>query len=235
MNNITLYRPVATDFVSQKFGESKLCVRTLNGAPATSNGRYLLAQKVGGVCPPSSVDFYTRILGMLGHNGIDAGTFYGEPVYYQFQWDTFAKNEHDRDGGVGVDLISKEPILECNEPNCHQTHHVKLRTWHHVKSLVYDNQQFPQNTFIKIALSDSTGVSTGNHVHFWYKWCDASGGGLHGNNGYYGCIKPNAVIYDNQFIGNIVKKPADPLTLLDALRKLVLQLQKLVNNAKVAQ
>lgn len=179
-----IYRPIKSDRVTQGFGENKACLDRMMKI-ATVNS--------AGFCPAGYQSLY-RMLGMLGHNGIDIASYDGEPCYFSTLDDTewFAKNETDGRGGVGVEIISTTPI---------DGEYVKFIFWHLKKSLVADGQKviFGQ----KIGLCDNTGYSTGPHLHWGMKYCKADGIGKNKDNGYLGAVPFK---YANTFVLQMIKK-----------------------------
>lgn len=117
--------------------------------------------------------------GLKAHNGWDLCCWYKEPIYHSGNFTGKAKTEVDMAGGIGVDIISLKP---------HPKTHIKLRYWHLQKAAVYDGQIIKQGDLI--GWGDSTGFSTGNHLHFGLKPCDEKGKPLYRNNGYFGAIDP---------------------------------------------
>src|SRR3990167_2072181 len=222
-------RCIKTNKVSQRFGESIACVYPDNR----------VVGKVAGVCPLGSVDLYKSV-GLLAHNGTDRAAWFKETVYHTVGFDGWVKTEVDSAGGIGIDIVSNEPLLKCTEPNCFETHYIKYRAWHHweIPDGVYDGKQVKMGAFIAIA--DSTGLSGGHHVHDSLKWCDKNGVGLHKDNGYYGAFdytKHPGVEAVDEFVIDYLKKQAEiqnveaqvieaQLTLIQVLNKYIFLLQE---------
>jgi hypothetical protein len=94
------------------------------------------------------------------------------------------------DGGLGVDIISNEPIFEYEG----KKHYIKLRNWHCQEIIVHDGQQVKMGD--PIALAGNTGASSGVHLHFGLKVCDKQGRNtIISGNGYYGAIDPAPYYY----------------------------------------
>ncbi len=229
--NLIICRPVKTNWISQSYGESKACVSIYTGK---------IVNKVGDTCTSGHVDFY-KSMGMLYHNGIDFVAYYKERVYHSMNFEGWMRTEMDNAGGIGVDIVSYEPILQCTEPNCNEKHYIKARYWHNthitwwgaillvtygVKKYLTIKVKMGDN----IALAGTTGKSSGVHVHYNPKWCDKEGNGIHLNNGTYGAFNPTPY-FDNIFVLDYIKKEKvliEPeivvikVTILEKLRELLM-------------
>ncbi len=187
-------RPIKVNRITQNFGESLACVL-----------RGVISRKP---CKNGAVDFYKSIR-LIYHNGIDLAAYYKEPGYHSGDFEGWMRVEKDVRGGIGTDIVSKEPILKCTEPNCNETHYIKLRYWHN-SAILFKGKKIKATREIKrlgtvkpgdkILLCGSSGASTGVHIHFGVKWCDKDGNALHANNGLYGAFDPSPY-YENKFIG----------------------------------
>jgi len=171
MKKLQLYFPVKPLFYNQKFGEI------------------------------SNIQYYKdHGLALVGHNGIDFACSHGQPIYASH--DGIAYFEIDGSQGYGVVLKTNEEY-EYNG----STAYFKTIYWH-----LCDSRKEPQfkspvegytgyNNGLKvkagdlIGYADSTGLSTGDHLHYGLK--PMSGGesdntylNLENGNGYYGAIDP---------------------------------------------
>lgn len=181
-----VFRPVLTNVLTQGFGESRACVDKLGK----------VSVKVNNVCPANSFNLYEK-MGLKGHNGYDNRTWYREPVYHSAEFDGWMKTEVDMAGGIGVDIVSKAPLLQCTESNCDQTHYIKMRYWHGKEIKGFNSKEVKEGDLIMLA--DNTGLSSGDHLHWAIKWCDEKGNGLHKDNGYYGAFDQTPY-YENEFV-----------------------------------
>ena len=183
-----VYRPIRTNAISQKFGESAACVKIGARGP--------VIYKHGLVCSEGYEDFYAR-LGLKGHNGWDLVAKHGEPVYFSVAADAewYALDATDSSGGIGVDIISKQPI---------DGQYLKFRFWHLKNEMVNDDQPIVVGHLLGYA--DSTGASSGDHVHMEMKVCDETGITLNRENGYFGAM-PFDEWYENRFILDAMKSP----------------------------
>jgi len=216
-----VYRPVRTNRLTQKFAENNACAKvTWNGSPVRP---FKIKSKVNGVCPVGYKPFYPMI-GLKGHNGQDNGTYHGEPCYFPvliegMTWT--AKTEVDRDGGIGVDVISDKPIALGD-----LTAHIKFRFWHLKRVNVYDGQKIRLGQLI--GYCDSTGASSGDHLHWAMKRCDAEGNTYNTANGYSGAVDFSDW-YVNQFVLDTMGQTRDDLIayIKHQLATLTAQLSKL--------
>lgn len=178
---LKLYRPVLSNKVTQKFGDSRACVYP--------SGK-IVNKRADGSCPAGSRSFYESI-GMKAHNGIDMSTWHGEPVFHCATYEGVMKIEKDRAGGIGVDVISKEPVTVTFWHGSRKevyNGHVKCRYWHLKAPVGYDGKVVKLGE--TIGLADNTGASSGDHLHFGIKKCDAQGRSTEPGNGYTGAFDP---------------------------------------------
>lgn len=160
-------------------------------------------------------------LGMLGHTGIDLGCWSGEPIYHSGDWDGIVMTEVDNAGGYGVNVISKEPMEDGR--------YYKLRYWHLKEFKVYDGQEVKCGDLL--GLGDSTGLSTGDHLHFGLKPCDKDGNSLEPNNGYFGAIDP-LPYYENVFVGEVLQTKQLALSVIELAKAVILKVQMYLKNVK---
>lgn len=151
---------------------------------------------------------------IIGHNGDDLMAFHGQPIYAAH--DGVAYYEQDDDAGEGVVVVSND-AFDYKGQQCH----FKSIYWHmcdpdkepKYESPVYvaDGRRknsgtgFPVKTGDLIGFADSTGLSTGDHLHFGLKPIVPGPGARSGDapdvgignwvnveqtNGYLGAIDP---------------------------------------------
>ena len=221
-------RPIKTHILSQRFAESRACAR-LNVSKQPIRP-FQIKTKRKGECPIGYSDFYA-LLGMKGHNGFDVTSWYQEPLFFpviaECEWE--ARTEIDSSGGVGLDVFSKTRIkidvlpkeagaqarkeFEDNDGFMF----VKFRFWHAKNNLVVDGTLIRLGD--KIQLCDSTGASSGNHLHFGFKFCSPSRVTLDKNNGYYGAVDFSRW-YTDIFILDLGMKDAPTLTVSELLKSM---------------
>lgn len=210
--SLKIYRPMRTNKPGQKFGQNLAC--------QTPDGRTISAIR-DGVCPIGSELLYPK-LGMKGHTGEDWGLYHGEPLYHCGDYTGKMKTEVDRDGGIGVDVISTEPLVDGK--------HVKLRYWH-LKSVVgWDGKEVKPGDLI--AYGDNTGLSSGDHLHFGLKFCDKNGTNLEPWNGYVGA-SDQAPYSENVFILDVLKVKQQALTAIQLAQKVVYQVMKFLKGRDI--
>jgi len=171
-----IYRPVRTNRITQKFGANDACAKIVGG-------RYKVVSAKNNLCPVGYSRFYP-LIGLRGHNGQDNKTYHGEPLFFPvdipgMEW--YADTEVDPDGGIGVDVISRRPIELQGF-----TAHVKFRFWHLKSVAVYDGK--PVKLGDLLGYCDSTGASSGDHLHWAMKRCDDEGNTFNTANGYSGAV-----------------------------------------------
>lgn len=138
--------------------------------------------------------------GIQGHNGVDLQAYHGQPVYASHDGTVIL--EVDENQGHGVVLISDEMY----DYKASQAY-FKSIYWHFPDPLKEPKYQYPvkDGQHVKrgdlIGYADSTGFSTGDHLHFGLKpitvVTTASGfrdiyntSNIEQNNGYQGAIDP---------------------------------------------
>ncbi len=197
-----IYRPVATDKIVQKFGENLAFVKLgIDNKPIRP---FQVVANTTGICPDGYTPFYPAI-GLIAHNGTDSLAYRGEPVYFPvladgIEWQ--AATEIDQDGGIGVNVRSTQPVaLEQLPPQAEGSLNLIKRQydllggkvylifkfWHLQKGNVYDKQMVKPGDLIGWA--DSTGASSGDHLHWSMKISDeTSWFCLDVDNGYTGAV-----------------------------------------------
>ena len=159
--------------------------------------------------------------GMVGHNGIDFYTVHGQPVYAAH--DGVCYPEIDSSGGNGV-VIRTNEAFDYDGPNAPVSGKVYFKTiyWHLVNAhaVVKTGQVVKAGDLIGYA--DSTGKSTGDHLHFGLKpqaynednfsWYNVDQAG-----GYLGAIDP-APYFNGYFAEDAQKVKLIYLKILELLR-----------------
>lgn len=121
---------------------------------------------------------YYAFLNIKGHNGLDISYEDGTEVFASH--DGIAYPSEDSMKGLGVVV---------------QDHEKKSIYWH-LKSFAVDNGQHVKAGEL-LGLGDSTGFSTGSHLHFGVKLLDSNGNVLNRDNGFDGAIDPTPFLVWN--------------------------------------
>ena len=214
-----IFRAIFTNSLSQTYDGNKACARTrIDGTPYQP---YQIANAYeSGICPVGYKKFYP-LLGLNSHGAQDWTSYRGEPVYFNIQadteWKVYQRND-DPSYGLYLEIISTKPVV--NE------HHVKAIFVHAYKNLVKEGDTIVLGQQIQEA--DSTGASSGHHVHFSIKLCDSEGNTFNKANGWKGAIDP-APYFDNIFVLDYLKKK-EILRLSQQVLKLLLQLKLQLQN-----
>lgn len=159
-----------------------------------------------------------KAMGLPGHNGIDFMAVHGQPIYASHAG--MAYYEIDANQGHGVVLLSNEAFELVDGT----TSFIKTIYWHMVDSLKepqfkspVENKPLglPVKTGDLLGYADSTGNSTGDHLHYGFKRVakDEDSGAWYNtsqNNGYMGAEDPKP--YFNELFAvdiNLGKKVYD--------------------------
>lgn len=151
-----------------------------------------------------------------GHNGLDLKAYHGQPVYASH--DGMATYEVDENQGDGFIVISNEKFDFEGGPAYAKTiyWHLCSATDPTLKPVIpTDGKSYPVKRGQLLGYADSTGFSTGDHLHFglkpimpgedsnaWYNFAQ--------NNGYAGAIDPLP------YMQVPVQDPADKIAVIAA-------------------
>lgn len=146
----------------------------------------------------ANLDYYKKNgIDFKGHNGIDFMAKHGQPVYACH--DGIAYVQVDDRQGHGVILITEESFDYKGKQA-----YFKTLYWHFIPQIPVVNGQRVKKGDI-LGYADSTGLSTGDHLHFGLKpmtgtdpWESSN---IEQNNGYYGAIDP-VPYFDGKFAYN---------------------------------
>lgn len=236
--------PVKDSFLSQDFGENKAYVKVdPNGTPYRP---FRVTSSAIGTIP-----FY-KALGMNGHNGRDEACYYKAPIYFPVIAETkwWANPEMDADGGVGVDVFSADRVflkelppeagdLAKNEWEQNDKKvYIKIRFWHlydvklgdkplTIQTGVYADGSPQMKPEIKlgdcIGWANSTGASSGHHLHWSMKIVYKNSTTLDNDNGYFGAVNFGNR-YQDDFILDLLNRK-QKLTAEQTLRKMAWHLR----------
>lgn len=166
-----------------------------------------------GVNPQTYAQF-----GLSGHNGLDLQASHGQPVYAAHDGTCYP--EIDDHQGNGVVIRTDDEYDYKGQPT-----HFKSIYWHLVKAdaVVRTGQKVKAGDLIGYA--DSTGFSTGDHLHFGFKpqaWDENNWTwyNIEQNNGFLGAIDPTP--YFNGFFAEDAQKLFGLYaTLISLLQKII--------------
>jgi murein DD-endopeptidase MepM/ murein hydrolase activator NlpD len=151
-------------------------------------------------------------IGLAAHNGIDYWAKDGEDICFNGTGHGLVKETSlDNKAGLGVVVFFES-----------DKKYYKTIYWHlkEVKVKVGDLVESGD----VLGTADSTGWSTGTHLHFGLKECNDSGDTINKNNGYGGAIDPTPYItntYIKDFIDQLISQLSWATQLINALKKLL--------------
>lgn len=177
-------------------------------------------------------DYYRKNgIDIDGHNGLDLLAYHGQPVYASH--DGFASYQVDSKGGHGITIRSSEKATILGTETYYKTGY-----WHlcdfiqepqYKPNIPTDGEEYPVKLGDTIGYADSTGLSSGDHVHFFIKPITRFGNRWNNarqNNGYGGCVDPS--FYMSQYSAqDYVKKINVARETLAGAEKTLIYLQKL--------
>lgn len=191
-------QPLKQFIITQAFGEDRACI--------SADNKKVISKPQGAVCPDGFRSLYGN---MNGHNGIDLFATRWQPVYGAREGKVIeVSTEAER--GLGVGILS---VLDGV--------YYKHRYWHLIALDVSLGEEVKTGDLIGYA--DSTGYSSGDHLHFEVKVVNANGEPTEPNNGYFGAVDPlplvdNIFALDAKGIESTIAKVREQLALLaDAL------------------
>jgi murein DD-endopeptidase MepM/ murein hydrolase activator NlpD len=162
-NQLRLYYPLRPHKVNQRWGDNAPCVRDF-GLETQSI--------VSGVdnysCPVGYEKLYPKF-GMEGHNGLDLAAW-EQPIYAALDGIVIEKQGVPA-RGLGIGVLSDEQY----DFGTFGTHFIKIRYWH-LKSF---NCEVGDRIKVGdvLGITDNTGYSSGNHLHFEGQPMDKDAGG----------------------------------------------------------
>lgn len=202
MSTLVFHRAIKPNIILQGFGENDVCCK-LQDNGIFPMMPFKLKRANEGVCPRGYKDFY-HFAGKKGHDGVDWwGVWWLTKVYFSSNYEGWLKYASDGDGGIGVEVVSKKPILQCTEVGCGAVHHIKHRYWHLSAKYGIEGQEVKPGDLI--GRVGNSGASSGVHLHEVPLWCDSLGKTMHTDNGYGGAFNPSKY-FKNEFICDTIKK-----------------------------
>ena len=160
------YQPVSPWVINQHFGEDETCV--------SKDGKQFVHKETHQTCPAGYKSVYSQ---MKGHNGLDVRAYRWQPVYAAREG-RVVEVETETERGLGVGVLHGP----------YDGKYYKTRYWHLIAMDVLVGDTVKTGTLLGYA--DSTGYSTGDHLHFEVKQTDSKGNTLNNSNGDFGAIDP---------------------------------------------
>lgn len=236
---MNIYRPIKTNRLSQTFGANNSCARV--GSDGKLTKPFQVETKVGATCPLGFGDFYRAIgmLGHNGEDWASyhhEPGYFNVDIPGMRWW---ASVEVDDAQGINLDIHSLEPVSFTQDELPPQTSsqvkalweaqgkklYIKFRFTHGSRTFLEDKPKVQVGTFADgspqlkpevklgdlIFYSDTTGASSGDHVHRSMKFCAKNSQTIGGDNGFLGAVDDSRW-YDNTFVLDVVNYPQLPIT-----------------------
>jgi len=160
---LSLYYPVKPFHVNQHFGENIPCVKDF-GMPTQT----IVMGADNNICPIGYSKLYAAF-GMSGHNGTDLQA--GEQNVYAGCAGTVIEKQTVPARGLGLGILTDVKV----DLDGLGSHYMKMRYWH-LKSFTVEVGDHVSAGQI-IGVSDNTGYSSGDHLHFEGDPMDKDAGG----------------------------------------------------------
>lgn len=211
---LSLYKPVKPYFLNQAFGANIPCVIDDDRIPLPL--RPVVSGSDNKTCPAGYMKLYPLLGLPKGHSGLDlrAGV---QPVYSSHEGKV-SEISLDPARGLGVG-ISSVRLYECEGG----VYRVKTRYWHLKQVEVTLGQSITPG--MRLGLTDTTGYSSGSHLHFELKIIATTATGNEYNvfqdNGWYGAVDPLPYLSD-QYAEDI---PRNRKIILELIRILTVKFQ----------
>lgn len=215
MDRLRLYWPCKPYWVNQQFGANLPCVKDF-GLPTQS----IVTGTDDKTCPAGYEKLYPRF-GMNGHNGLDLAA--GEQRVSASCAGTVVELQNIPSRGLGIGVLTDD----LHDFGPLGAHYAKLRYWHLKEFYVKPGDRVEVGT--ALGLSDTTGYSSGNHLHFELNLMDKDAGGhpyqAFPSNGTAGAQDPQpyfAGSYAEDYMANVTLYQR----LVAALSAMVIELKK---------
>lgn len=167
MARLTLYYPVKPFHVNQHFGNEGPCVIDF-GLPTQNIYSPFISPDGVTRCYAGGDKLYPHF-GMTGHSGTDLMA--GVQAVYAAHDGVVVEKQSVPARGLGLGILTNEPV----DLDDHGTHFIKIRYWHLQSFTVEVGDSVKAGQ--QIGISDNTGYSSGNHLHFEGQPMDKDAGG----------------------------------------------------------
>lgn len=199
--NPLVYNPQTSVYISQKFGQ-----------------HWYIQQDTYyyGKLYPKGTEF-NSIFGLKGHNGVDYAAPTGTPYYATCDGWIIEQTKKETGYGYRLCILDKKNRVwvygHSEEFETKVDGQVLEADWN------FNNRSYPVREGEKLGYIDSTGFSSGPHLHLGLYEYDDKGNKLNSDNGYGGAIDPYEVIttketMDNEFVKTINIKGTIGLVIL---------------------
>lgn len=164
------FQPVDPWIVTQKFGDNKVCIDN------ATNSKFIPCD---GLNPPAG--YRSIYSNMKGHPAVDAVAKRWQSVYAAREGEVIeVSTEIERGLGIGIyHDLGNDGMW-------------KTRYWHLAALNVHLGEKVHTGQFIGYA--DSTGYSTGDHLHFEVKPQKEKSVNLYPDNGYFSAVDPTPLM-----------------------------------------
>lgn len=188
---LELFKPLFPHRINQQFGANLPCVEKRNDI--SLDKRKIVTGQSDLTCPVGYEKLYPLLGLPKGHNGLDLGATI-QNIYSSCEGVvTEMSVEAARGLGIGITTEQKYEIGNGN------IHHIHIRYWHLKEIKVKAGDRIKVGDLIGI--TNSTGYSSGNHLHFEIKPVEKNSKGefynVYQDNGYYGAIDSLSYISDH--------------------------------------
>lgn len=163
MESLKLYYPVRPYVINQRFGDNMPCVKDFGLASQT-----IIMGSNSPTCPVGYEKLYAKF-GMSGHNGMDLDA--GEQNVYAAHDGVVVELQDVPARGLGIGILTNEQVMLRD----YGIHFAKTRYWHLKRFYVSVGDKVTAGQLI--AVTNTTGYSSGNHLHFELQPMDKDAGG----------------------------------------------------------
>ena len=133
----------------------------------------------------ANADYYFKNIGLKGgHNGLDISCRRSTDIVASHPGWVHDSQTTDKNAGFGVVIVSNDEYEWLDGSKAY----AKTIYWHAERNIVTIGEKVLTGQIL--AKADSTGFSTGDHLHFGLKKCDKLGNTLNWDNGHQGAIDP---------------------------------------------
>lgn len=246
-----IYRATISNRLTQNFGANNACAKMSPAGFAYRPYQITSKPATAKSCPMYYTEFYPLLgmFGHNGNDwAIFRGeAIYFNVDIPNIRW--YAERDTDDDQGIGIRVKSLDPIKfeESDLPAEMSDHskrywkehngmmYIQMLYWHIKESALAGKPQIQVGTFADgkpqmraevklgdlIAFGNSTGASSGDHVHEAMKFCEASGFTIGNDNGYYGAVDHSKWDEQQTFVGQVIKVKEQAMTAIKLAHEVI--------------